>query len=450
MIAITYRAYRLASALRHHAPRQLTPGGLIVAAALVLTGSASVDMDRTVAYQAFALLACVLGVSVACKIGHRGRYQARRFLPRLASVGQPLRYRVEVRNLGRRARSGLEVFEDLEDPRPGRREFRDWLRPAGPQRTFRLRRRTARFRSRDFRRATAAPVPLPPLPPGAVRETTIEVRPLRRGILRFAGLSIARPDPLGLVRSFRRVPLPQSVVVLPKRYPLPPLALGGNSQYQPGGVALAAAVGESPEFISLRDYRPGDPLRHIHWRSWARTGKPIVREYQDEFIPRHALVLDTFASSAHDDAFEEAVSVAASFACTVDTRDSLLDLLFVGAQAICFTTGRGLGRAEQALEVLAAVQRNPDQPFETLPNLVLRHAPVVCSWICVFLKWDAPRRDLVRRLREFGRPVLTLVVAGEPGEHGDTGAADEGPAPDVHILQPGRIAEGLQKLQGIA
>ena len=48
----------------------------------------------------------------------------------------------------------------------------------------------------------------------------------------------------------------------------------------------------------------------------------------------HALVLDTFTDEPHSEIFEEAVSVAASFACTVLTQESLLDLLFVGAGVV--------------------------------------------------------------------------------------------------------------------
>src|SRR2546430_12423661 len=48
-------------------------------------------------------------------------------------------------------------------------------------------------------------------------------------------------------------------------------------------------------------------LRRVHWRSAARVGRPVVKEYQDEFFVRHALVLDTFAERAESDVFEEAV-----------------------------------------------------------------------------------------------------------------------------------------------
>ena len=100
----------------------------------------------------------------------------------------------------------------------------------------------------------------------------------------------------------------------------------------------------------------------------------IVREYEDEFFVRHALILDTFATPSNTAAFEEAVSVAASFACSLHTQDSLLDLMFIGTRAICFTTGRGVGYPEQALEILAGVEPCWDKPFEELTELVRQHA----------------------------------------------------------------------------
>src|SRR5262249_47616439 len=147
-----------------------------------------------------------------------------------------------------------------------------------------------------------------------------------------------------------------SLLVLPKRYIIPPIALPGAMKYQQGGVALASAVGQSEEFMALREYRRGDPLRHIHWKSWARAGRPVVKEFQDEFFVRHALILDTFTTSARAEVFEEAVAVAASFACSLRSQESLLDLMFVGPQAFCFTTGRGLAHTDQMLEILAAVR----------------------------------------------------------------------------------------------
>jgi uncharacterized protein (DUF58 family) len=217
---------------------------------------------------------------------------------------------------------------------------------------------------------------------------------------------------------------------------VPPLALPGARRYQHGGVALAASVGDSAEFVALRDYRPGDPLQHVHWKSFARLGYPVVKEYQDEFFERHVLVLDTFGRASSDEAFEEAVAVAASFAATVDTRECLLDLMFVGRENYCFTAGRGQLQAQQLLEVLAAVTPQSGGEFRTLADSVAGSRAALSSAILVLLAWDEPRRELVRRLQANGLQVLALVVSDAPEEI-------ETRAPWLTVLQPGKIQQGL-------
>jgi len=167
-----------------------------------------------------------------------------------------------------------------------------------------------------------------------------------------------------------------------------------------------------------------------------------VREYQDEFFVRHALVLDTF-TPAPTPAFEEAVSVAASLACSVNTQESLLDLLFVGTEAHAVTAGRGVGHVDRMLEILAAVRPCRDRPFDTLARLVLERQGALSGAICVLLDWDEPRRQLVARLRGLDVPTLVLLVT----ERGHAGASvDDVDALGVHRLEVGRVAEGLAAL----
>ena len=115
---------------------------------------------------------------------------------------------------------------------------------------------------------------------------------------------------------------------------------------QSGSVSLASSVGDSEEFVSLRDYRPGDPLRRIHWKSRAKTGQPVVREEQSEYFVRQALILDTFQPESESTILEEAISIAASFACDFHTQESLLDLMFVGLQSWATTTSTRLERSQ--------------------------------------------------------------------------------------------------------
>jgi len=439
-----YGCYRLFSWARRWTLRRFTRAGLAVLTAFFVAAAMGVDTENSVAYQAFTLLFALLLVAAAFSLGFKARFAVTRSLPRLGTAGRAITYRVTVRNFSRKTQRDLTLLENLADPCPSFAEWRA-LRLDDEKRFHPFRLGQGR-RVNPLTRGTVKEASVPPAPPQQQAETLVELTPLRRGVLRFAGVIVARSDPLGLFRAFVKVPAPQTLLVLPKRYLVPPIALPGAMKYQPGGVALAARVGQSEDFVSLRDYRRGDPLRHIHWRSWAKAGRPIVKEFEDEFFVRHALVLDTFTDRRHSDEFEEAVSVAASFVCTVLTQESLLDLLFVGPQAYCFTAGRGLAHADQMLELLASVQPCDNHPFDTLEHLVLTHARHVSGCICVLLAWDEPRRKFVEKLRMAGLPLRVLVITSPGGNL----SLDAGPMRDdperLVALETGRIEEQLAAL----
>ena len=206
-------------------------------------------------------------------------------------------------NQGKRPLEALMVRETLRDPRPGYAEWRRAREPGEEKRNW-FDRHQGYFRWRWLieRRTPerAAREALEDIPPGGHRTVTLWLRPKRRGRLELDAVQLSRTEPLGLIRGLARISAPGRVIALPKRYRLPAIALPGQRRFQQGGVTFATSVGDSEEFIGLREYRPGDPLQRVHWKSYARTGSPIVKEYQDEFFERHALILDTSTARGED------------------------------------------------------------------------------------------------------------------------------------------------------
>lgn len=441
-----YRFYRVMSWLIYWAQRRFTLAGWMVVAGLAcVTSFGALDTETLSAYQAFPLLLLLLASAIVFSWFFRLKFSAVRILPRFGTAGQPFVYRVRIKNLTSKTQRGLTLLESPSDPRPS---FEDWLaRQLAEEKKVRsLRLSRPQQRYNPFRVAMLENAAVPPMPPNGEVEAQIAVTPLRRGLFRFDGLVLSRTDPFGLFRAFSRFRAPDTILILPKRYPLPSIVLPGTMRLQQGGVALASNVGQSDEFVSLREYRRGDPIRRIHWRSWARMGKPIVREFEDEFFSRYALVLDTFSDEPYSDPFEEAVSVAASFACAIRTQESLLDLLFVGTQAYCFTAGRGLAHVDQMLEILASVSICADKPFETLQTLALNHAEAISGCICVLLAWDGPRRRFVEKLQALGVPVRVIVVLAEkPKQPLDAGPMRGAPE-NFHTLIAGHVEQELARI----
>ena len=429
MWRISYRAFRAVGALLYWANRRLTMAGILVVSGIVISGAVGVDTTLSLAFQTFSLLLALVAVSILCVPWVRTRVGAERELPRVATAGEPFTYRLRLTNPGAGALDGLSAFEDFADPRPSYEAFRAAVRIP----TYRAWKRMVAAQ----RAVHASEQPLPALAPRSQTEIEVHARALRRGMAHSDGITVARADPLGLVKALARVPRRANLIVLPRRYALPPFDLPGSRRYQPGGVTLAASVGDSEEFVGLRDYRPGDPLQHIHWKSFARAAKPIVKEYQNEYFERHALVLDTFLSGRDERGFEEAVSIAASFACTIDTRESLLDLMFIGAQAYTHTAGRGQLHAGALLEILAGVQPCRDKPFSVLADAVIARRHALTGCICVLVGWDGERAAFARRLQSHGIACRVVTVSASP-------VADR---PEwLLVVEPGKVQEGLARL----
>lgn len=424
--------------------RHLSPLGHFLFGLLLVSAAFGANTRAAATYQLSALLFALFCFAVLWGIAGRHirlAVSVERQLPRHLTVGETVRYPITLRNSGKRTERGLSLLDQLTV------HFPDWDEFALTADSAKERRnpfdRYVGFHRwqglmRKNRGASIVERPLPDLPPGRRVSVELELTPVRRGRLQFADVCLYRPEPFGLIRTRHLIPQPKLCWVLPKSYPMSSLPMLGGRCYQRGGIALAKAVGESEEFLSLREFRDGDGPRNIHWRSSAKIDRLVVKEFQDEYFVRRALVLDTFAEPFRLTDFEAAVSVAASLSIVEPQRDSLLDLLFIEQQAQCFTAGRGLSDTIGLLEVLAGVKSISQDGFETLSQHVLQRANTLSSVVCVLLDWDEPRQYLAKSLLGLGLPVAVLVVREQ--------LAAYTPEPGLFLrhLRPGNLANDLQ------
>ncbi|WP_327171076.1 DUF58 domain-containing protein [Streptomyces sp. NBC_01336] len=150
---------------------------------------------------------------------------------------------------------------------------------------------------------------------GGRREVSYRVRSDLRGRYPLGPLQLRLSDPFGMCELTRSFSAYDTLVVIPRTEPLPPVRLAGEaSGYGEGRQRSLALAGEDD--VIPRGYRHGDDLRRVHWRSTARYGELMVRREEQPQRARCTVLLDTrriaFQGTGPDSAFEWAVSGAAS------------------------------------------------------------------------------------------------------------------------------------------
>nr|NJM03985.1 DUF58 domain-containing protein [Desulfobacula sp.] len=442
-----YRSYSLFHSISFWLQRHITPAGALMAGILLLTGLFGLNMFRTTLYQAMALSLFVLVVSaILSLVPFRPRIRVKHLFPVYGTVGEKLVYSIEITNLGLKPEKGIILYEDPADPRPdlttllARKEPYEHLRNAWDRKILYYRWAWLILKSGKARLRS---IPLPDLPAGETLRVTSDFTPGFRGYLHFTGVTLARPDALGIFMRCFRIPKAEKLLVLPRRYPLHPPDLRSRRQYHPGGVSLASSIGNSDEFMGLRYYRPGDPLRHIHWRSFARTGELVIKEFEDEFFVRYALILDTFVSPEREAVFEDAVSIAASYAAAVEPHDAILDLMVAGKNMYSFSSGRGLGSSEKMLEILSCIEPCPDKTLLELKPALEAGLKKISGAVCIFSGWDRAHEEILRMIREALVPVFVVVIAADASHKAALERKTRNLDHRVRVVQTGKISEGL-------
>jgi len=326
----------------------------------------------------FAFCASSLLVSVVMGFPFRPRVKLSRALPPPVSAGESLTYRVIVENLGARPVRQLVVEE---------RGLPPGLKVLGE------------------------PPIIQRLLPGERAEVTLQLACEQRGAYELKTLQAASLFPSALVKVPRWERNPDRLLVYPRFSALEDFEVPQGRNYQPGGIAVASQVGESSEFFGTRDFRDGDRTRDIHWPSFARTGRLIVKEFQEEYFVRLALVIDIESRSAKEDVyFEKSLALAASLADVLARKEYIIDLFAAGPEIFHFQAGRALAHFEHILEILACLDPGERLNLSALEATLLPEAEKLSAVLFVVMDWEPGRAALLNKLRAHGVAVRVLSV----------------------------------------
>ena len=241
----------------------------------------------------FVLAAGVLGLVAASLVTKQNvsGAEVERNVPRRARVGDDVRVGLIVRNNGRRTLPLMRI----EDHYPG---FEPSIVVSN-----RLRR-------------------------GETAHVELVKNGFRRGRFHTGPVTLRSGAPFGFATASRVIDVATDVTLVPRYVELRSFPILEPSSSPSDVLHERARTGAGQEYLGVREYRPGDPPRSVHWRSTARVGRLVVREYEEEVQTRVTLVLagrDT--GTPPDSAFEMLVSAAASIAMYAIVTGHPVDIL---------------------------------------------------------------------------------------------------------------------------
>lgn len=262
---------------------------------------------------------------------------------------------------------------------------------------------------------------------GEVHEESFTIRTERRGVIRVGPASTRRGDPIGI---FSRDQVWTPVRELLVRPPMLPLeSLGSGLLRDLEGVATDAVSQSDLAFHALREYVPGDDLRHIHWRSSAKVlaasgeNSLLVRQYLDTRRSHATVVVDDHPDAWGDpEDFETAMSVAASVVVRAILDE--FDVSFVCGEVASSGGGGHLAldavcRAEPGnLGLVAAARRATDVAPDTSLVFVVSGSRTEFS-------------DLLRSTAAFPPEVRRYAILVQPGS--SSRVTETGGLPVVHL-----------------
>ena len=216
---------------------------------------------------------------------------------------------------------------------------------------------------------------------------------VRRGVYSLDTLTLSTSFPFGLFNKERDVSLPGELVIWPRSdrpvsLPAPP---GGRGRPQ-FSESSGGAPGARGEYRGLREYRVGDDPRDIHWRTTAKIGRPVTREYDLDAAEIVRICLDTRVEPG--DAAEAAIEVAPALAAQAYRVGRRFGLTTCTSD---LAPGGGSGQFERVLDLLARVDFDPSAPHLAPPIDPIR---------CVLVSLSGARR---------GSYGAYIDPAGSPG-----------------------------------
>jgi uncharacterized protein (DUF58 family) len=337
--------------------------GFVYVALILLVGLAAVNNQNNLLFWVFGVMVSGLVLSLFVAWLSIRSISVRRIDPQHGAVGEPMLIRYALRNRSRLASAFSLHVDELPPATESRRSAdvpRDWRRIMEPARAWVMQ-----------------------VGPREIVHGEAVFWPTARGEVRFDRLRITTTFPFGLVRWSRVISQPQHTLIYPMLYELRHGIL--NTLTPPGllGSRVSQHAGAGEDFFGLREFRPGDSLRHIAWKRTASSDKLVSVERTSPSPARLRVILDlTIATNLLKTApaeqtsarelEERAISLTASLIHAAEAQGFEVGLTIMGFDVPPIAVRRSPWHVGKIMAALAGL--DPDLPRLAARPHMLREA----------------------------------------------------------------------------
>jgi len=256
------------------------------------------------------------------------------------------------------------------------------------------------------------------LRPREVLEIAYSFVPSVKGEYAIGPLLLRARDPLGLHYEEERIEVESRLVVAPRMEDVRKVRVVPRRVRSLMGQVRSRQIGLGLEFFSLRDYAPGDEIRHVNWKATARRDTLVTNEYEAERSGDAILILDARGESevgpVARSTTELGVTATVSLAAKILETRNRVGLIVQRDVLDWVYPGYGRKQLYRIVDALVHVRAGGEWPFEQVTWVLARFFPPDAQVIIVSPLLDRMALDVIANLRGHGFDVL--VVSPSPLE----------------------------------
>ena len=231
-----------------------------------------------------------------------------------------------------------------------------------------------------------------------------EAIPIRRGKFEVGPFYFYSGDPFGFYRYLRRVNVLTPLIVLPTPLDTRVNYLRSSSVLPKDELATLPMAGSSPEFLGVREYQPGDPVRKVHWASTARLGTLITKQFERNVASTMSVLLvnnerSTEGGNEEHNPLEYAITLVSTLARETGRSHYYFSFMEINGRAVRHLSGMGGGFFQQLSLMLAEIVPGERLDLSDWPKQILQHLPTGSDLIVFIPELTGAEAQFLANLR---------------------------------------------------